>query len=222
MDAHSRAGLARPLHRPPAGAHHRSPRARMSFKDHFSRQSAAYRRYRPAYPPELIEFVAAQRRGAACSPWTARPAAVRPPWRWRPGSMPCWRWMPARASWPTRNRIRACPLCGEPCRTAAAARRQRRPRRGRAGRPLVRLRSLPRRVPPRPCAGRRRRDLDLRAVPRGRRRGRRDRRLLRARGRRRLAARARYVERAIARCRSRGARNRRRPSSWRATGTSSR
>jgi SAM-dependent methyltransferase len=30
----------------------------MSFKDHFSRQSAAYRRYRPGYPPELIEFVA--------------------------------------------------------------------------------------------------------------------------------------------------------------------
>ena len=39
----------------------------MSFKDHFSRQSAAYSRYRPAYPPELIEFVAAQapRRGLA-------------------------------------------------------------------------------------------------------------------------------------------------------------
>ena len=32
----------------------------MSFKDHFSRQSAAYRRYRPAYPPELLEFVAAR------------------------------------------------------------------------------------------------------------------------------------------------------------------
>jgi SAM-dependent methyltransferase len=32
----------------------------MSFKDHFSRQSAAYRRYRPGYPPELIEFVAAR------------------------------------------------------------------------------------------------------------------------------------------------------------------
>lgn len=32
----------------------------MSFKDHFSRQSAAYSRYRPAYPPELVEFVAAQ------------------------------------------------------------------------------------------------------------------------------------------------------------------
>lgn len=39
----------------------------MSFKDHFSRQSVAYSRYRPAYPPELIEFVAAQapRRGLA-------------------------------------------------------------------------------------------------------------------------------------------------------------
>ena len=32
----------------------------MSFKDHFSRQSTAYRRYRPGYPPELFEFVAAQ------------------------------------------------------------------------------------------------------------------------------------------------------------------
>ena len=32
----------------------------MSFKDHFSRQSAAYSRYRPAYPDRLIEFVAAQ------------------------------------------------------------------------------------------------------------------------------------------------------------------
>jgi SAM-dependent methyltransferase len=32
----------------------------MAFKDHFSRQSADYRRYRPGYPPELIEFIAAQ------------------------------------------------------------------------------------------------------------------------------------------------------------------
>jgi SAM-dependent methyltransferase len=29
-----------------------------SFKDHFSRQAAAYSRYRPAYPPELIAHVA--------------------------------------------------------------------------------------------------------------------------------------------------------------------
>ncbi len=29
----------------------------MSFKDHFSRQSAAYSRYRPAYPPGLIDWV---------------------------------------------------------------------------------------------------------------------------------------------------------------------
>ena len=35
----------------------------MSFKDHFSRQSAAYSRYRPAYPEPLIEFVAAQAPG---------------------------------------------------------------------------------------------------------------------------------------------------------------
>jgi SAM-dependent methyltransferase len=35
----------------------------MSFKDHFSRQSAAYSRYRPAYPPQLIEYVAAQAPG---------------------------------------------------------------------------------------------------------------------------------------------------------------
>jgi SAM-dependent methyltransferase len=34
----------------------------MSFKDHFSRQSAGYRRYRPGYPPELFEFVAARAR----------------------------------------------------------------------------------------------------------------------------------------------------------------
>ncbi len=32
----------------------------MSFKDHFSRQSRAYSRYRPGYPPELIAWVAAQ------------------------------------------------------------------------------------------------------------------------------------------------------------------
>lgn len=32
----------------------------MSFKDHFSRQSAAYSRFRPEYPPALIEYVAAQ------------------------------------------------------------------------------------------------------------------------------------------------------------------
>jgi len=31
----------------------------MVFKDHFSRQSAAYSRYRPGYPPALIEFVSA-------------------------------------------------------------------------------------------------------------------------------------------------------------------
>jgi len=30
-----------------------------AFKDHFSRQSAAYSRHRPGYPPELIDFVAA-------------------------------------------------------------------------------------------------------------------------------------------------------------------
>lgn len=35
----------------------------MSFKDHFSSQSAAYSRYRPEYPPELIEFVAARAPG---------------------------------------------------------------------------------------------------------------------------------------------------------------
>jgi hypothetical protein len=30
-----------------------------AFKDHFSRQSAAYSRHRPGYPPELIDFVVA-------------------------------------------------------------------------------------------------------------------------------------------------------------------
>ena len=32
----------------------------MSFKDHFSKQSRAYSRYRPGYPPALIAWVAAQ------------------------------------------------------------------------------------------------------------------------------------------------------------------
>jgi SAM-dependent methyltransferase len=32
----------------------------MAFKDHFSRQSADYRRYRPGYPPELVEFIASR------------------------------------------------------------------------------------------------------------------------------------------------------------------
>jgi SAM-dependent methyltransferase len=35
----------------------------MSFKDHFSRQSAAYRRFRPGYPSALFEFVAARAPG---------------------------------------------------------------------------------------------------------------------------------------------------------------
>jgi SAM-dependent methyltransferase len=35
----------------------------MGFKDHFSSQSAAYRRFRPAYPGPLIEYVAAQAPG---------------------------------------------------------------------------------------------------------------------------------------------------------------
>ena len=32
----------------------------MDFKDHFSRQSAAYSRFRPSYPDELVAYVAAQ------------------------------------------------------------------------------------------------------------------------------------------------------------------
>jgi SAM-dependent methyltransferase len=32
----------------------------MSFKDHFSRQSVAYSRYRPSYPAGLIDWIAAQ------------------------------------------------------------------------------------------------------------------------------------------------------------------
>jgi SAM-dependent methyltransferase len=36
-----------------------------AFKDHFSAQSAAYSRYRPGYPPELIAFV------ASCAPGRA-------------------------------------------------------------------------------------------------------------------------------------------------------
>jgi SAM-dependent methyltransferase len=34
----------------------------MSFKDHFSRQAVAYSRYRPGYPPELIDWIASQAR----------------------------------------------------------------------------------------------------------------------------------------------------------------
>jgi SAM-dependent methyltransferase len=30
----------------------------MAFKDHFSRQSAAYRQFRPSYPPELYDYLA--------------------------------------------------------------------------------------------------------------------------------------------------------------------
>jgi SAM-dependent methyltransferase len=32
----------------------------MSFKDHFSRQAAEYRRYRPGYPAALVDFVASR------------------------------------------------------------------------------------------------------------------------------------------------------------------
>lgn len=32
----------------------------MSFKDHFSRQAAAYSRYRPGYPAELVDWVSSQ------------------------------------------------------------------------------------------------------------------------------------------------------------------
>jgi SAM-dependent methyltransferase len=35
----------------------------MSFKDHFSRQSAAYRRFRPGYPSALFKFVASRAPG---------------------------------------------------------------------------------------------------------------------------------------------------------------
>jgi hypothetical protein len=31
-----------------------------TFKDHFSRQSADYNRYRPGYPPDLITWVASR------------------------------------------------------------------------------------------------------------------------------------------------------------------
>ena len=55
------AGGARQVLRRLAGslgpAHHGRPDTPMSFKDHFSRQAAAYSRYRPDYPPELIDWV---------------------------------------------------------------------------------------------------------------------------------------------------------------------
>ena len=39
----------------------------MSFKDHFSGHAADYASFRPGYPPELFDFVAAlpRRRGTA-------------------------------------------------------------------------------------------------------------------------------------------------------------
>jgi ubiquinone/menaquinone biosynthesis C-methylase UbiE len=37
--------------------------AHTGFKDHFSQQAVAYSRYRPAYPAQLVEFVAAQAPG---------------------------------------------------------------------------------------------------------------------------------------------------------------
>ena len=40
-------------------AHDRLGTRMPTFKDHFSRQAAAYSRYRPVYPPELIAYVAA-------------------------------------------------------------------------------------------------------------------------------------------------------------------
>jgi hypothetical protein len=37
----------------------------MGFKDHFSRQSAAYRQFRPGYPPELFAYLASIAPGRA-------------------------------------------------------------------------------------------------------------------------------------------------------------
>jgi len=42
------------------GLPHHRVMAAPTFKDHFSRQSADYSRYRPGYPPELIEWISAQ------------------------------------------------------------------------------------------------------------------------------------------------------------------
>jgi SAM-dependent methyltransferase len=55
--------MLRPGSRPSSGNYRRPAIRKMPFKDHFSRQSAAYGRYRPVYPPELIEYVARQAPG---------------------------------------------------------------------------------------------------------------------------------------------------------------
>jgi SAM-dependent methyltransferase len=41
-------------------AQHAAQGQSMSFKDHFSQQATAYRRYRPGYPESLIDFVASR------------------------------------------------------------------------------------------------------------------------------------------------------------------
>ena len=128
------------------------------FKDHFSRQSAAYSRYRPSYPPELIDYVASQapRRGARRRLRDRqRPGGARARGALRRGRSPstgaCSQLARARPHARVSRTRRPWP---SGCRSRD---RQRRSRRRRAGGALVRLRAFPRRVPPRAGAGRRRR-----------------------------------------------------------------
>ena len=88
--------------------HHRAVAA-PTFKDHFSRQSADYSRYRPGYPPELIEWVCAQAPDRALAVDCAR-EMDRQPSHWRSTSTPCWRSTAASPSSSTHSRTRACAI----------------------------------------------------------------------------------------------------------------
>ena len=130
-------------------AHHPAVTA-STFKDHFSRQSADYSRYRPAYPAALIAYLAAPAPGPS--------AGGRLRDRQRPGGGPAGGAFRRGA----RGRRQRGPVAAGACRTRACATRARSRSRCRsadgsvalvavgAGRPLVRLRPLPRRVPARP------------------------------------------------------------------------
>jgi hypothetical protein len=135
----------------------------MAFKDHFSRQAVDYRRYRPGYPPELIEFIAAQapdrRLAIDCATGNGQ-AAVALAAHFDAvvaldGSVSQLRNAAAhRGVWFVRISEAAV---GKPFGVA----------RGAAQAALVRLRAFPRRVPSSARAGRRGRGVDVREVPAG-------------------------------------------------------
>ena len=168
--------------------HHRRMTA-PTFKDHFSRQSADYSRYRPGYPRRT------HRVGGRAS------AGSHAGGRLRHGQRPGGRRTGGTLRHGARRRrqrraARACAAASARAlragdgRAPARARCIRVARRRGAGRALVRLRAVPCGMPSRPEAGRCRGRLDLREVPRqpSRRRGHGP--VLRARHRAVLAARA--------------------------------